>query len=175
MDADSRGLRSLDGALARLTDAETRRDEDAVWTATRDVLAWLYRLEESEQRIDPSYYQHREMEDDGKTLAGLVWVRGLVDHHQAEIRTLVWIEAPVFVKRGGEWRAADVHVRRSGEWATGTVRVRRPVWPPLADLSKQSDRPDKYGRDLHYETFVARQQLSKPLHAARTYLLGRSS
>jgi hypothetical protein len=66
-------------------------DLNAAWAATVDVLAALKRYEEAERQLDPDYYADRAASDDGRTLAGLIWLRNQVEHHQAELEELIGI------------------------------------------------------------------------------------
>ena len=67
------------------SDNEPGWDNELMWVKTLAVLDWLYHCEEAEKTLDSSYYAARNSDPRGKSLSGLIWVRGLVVHHQAEV------------------------------------------------------------------------------------------
>jgi hypothetical protein len=143
----------------RATDLD---DLNAAWAATVDVLAALYRSEEAERESDPDgYYAHRGASDDGRTLAGLMWLRAQVEHHQAEIEELV---GTVVTTDGVPWTTGGER------WRVNNTVVFR--WPPRLPLP-HGDRPDRHGRDLAYEEHVEGPDLLGPLDRAAGYLLAR--
>jgi hypothetical protein len=148
----------LTAALDRLR-AVGPNNWDSVWQATFEVLAWLYLCEEAEERQDAEAYRaDRRATEKGRTLAGLIWLRGLVVHEQADFDDV----APVPVTWGGE------RVTWGGEpvtWGVGFAwRARRDL--PWRDPAKD-ERVEMYG--VHVE----RDGLLPPLERAHRYLLSR--
>lgn len=151
--------------LAKLR-ATDLRDHDAAWEATLDVLAWLYRCHEAEKKhVEKQdghcreFFADRDSSDSGRTLAAIMWIRGQVDHHQAEIKAMVWV--PV------TWGAEPV------TWNGEPVMwgEERFEWPPREKLPQPVDK--KRGRDRYYEQFVQGAGLFEPLERAFGWLAER--
>lgn len=148
----------LTAALDRLRSVDPN-NSDAVWQATFEVLAWLYLCEEAEERHDVvAYRADRRATEDGRSLAGLIWLRGLVVHEQADFDDV----APVPVTWGGE------PVTWSGEPVTWGVEF---VWRARGDLPWRD--PAKDERVEMYEAHVESDGLLPPLERAHRYLLSR--
>jgi hypothetical protein len=148
----------LAAALDRLRATDTR-SRDAVWQATFEVLAWLYLCEEAEEGEDvESYRADRRTTEDGRTLAGLIWLRGLVVHEQADFDDI----APLPVTWGGEpvlWGGEPVIWSGAFAW-----RARRNLpW-------REPSRDERVGM---YEVHVEGDELLPPLQRAHQYLLSR--
>lgn len=64
---------------------------EAAWldrlVAINEVLFWLYSLHEYHRRKfgNERFYQLLDSHPQGQTLRGLMWVRGIVQHHQSEM------------------------------------------------------------------------------------------
>lgn len=168
-----RYLTEIDAALAALGVAETAHDVDGSWGAARDVLSWLYNAEENERAADPAYYAGRDATGEGRTLAGLMWVRGLVVHRQAEVRVAIW--KPVKIHRAdddGNWQPVALH-RSAGDgtWVPAQAYVSAAAWPARSELPP--GRREQHGRDVHYDQHVAGSAFMAPLMAAREYISHR--
>ena len=134
-------------------------DRDAVWQGSFEVLVWLYLCEKVEEGPDvESYRGDRRVTEGGRTLAGLIWLRGLVVHEQVDFDDV----APVPVTWGG------ARVSWGGEpvaWGTAFAwRARREL--PWRD-------PGKDERVAMYEAHVEGDGLLPPLERAHRYLVSR--
>jgi hypothetical protein len=159
-------------AIERLAAAESSRDEDSIWEETTGVLDRLYACEEAEKRVDPggiaAYYAHRDESPAGRALGGLIWVRGLVVHHQAEVRELLWKATEAWLRIGGRWVPAAKSIYAGGGWQEVSTNSAVAAWPSRSQLPK-SDRSSR-GRDELYRQHVEGQHLLLPVRAARDYL-----
>ena len=151
---------ALDHTLSELAVTLDARDEEAIWRETREVLGWLYRLEEGDRATDIGYYQHRQASAEGRTLAGLIWVRGLVDHHAAIIRVLVWKRVTTYQSVNGEWVPTEQFMLRDGEWEPVEIHQATAEWPARGRLP--IGKEERNGRDLLYDEFVAEKADSWP-------------
>lgn len=156
--------------MQALEDAVARNDEESTWRETHDVLAWLYNLEEWSRLNDLGYYDHRNASENGRTAAGLIWLRGELQHHQMDVRTLAWKPTRPYVKRSDEWVEATTHVRRDGGWVPDRVSVALLVWPARANLPPPT-QVEKRHRDEYYDRLVAGQPLLNPLRTALSYFM----
>jgi len=157
---------ALMSALQKLRSID-KSNKDAVWVAILDVLAWLYNCEQAEKKSnETSYFMHRDASPEGRTLAGLIWLRGQVIHHQVEVRELVWVPTIVFKSQAGNWVPVEIRNIKGK-----TVNFYRPEfkWPKRSGLPNK--KPDKRGDD--YEMFVQDQDLMPPLEQAARYLISR--
>lgn len=161
-------LDALEKRIELLAAALRRRDDDAAWEHVRDALSWLYRSEEAARKAIRDYYSIRSEEVSGQTLAGLIWVRGLVDHHGAEVRAVMWVPSKTFVRVGGEWRPSKPKVWVNGQWVETKTMVAQVGWPLLADLP--AGKPEHHGRDGFYGAHVASKRPVAPLRVARDFL-----
>jgi hypothetical protein len=152
---------ALTRALVELRAAQAAGDEDLIWERTRTVLDWLYHSEEAERTLDPGYYSGRDADPRGKALAGLIWVRGLAVHHQAELRAAMITQAKAQTKLAMD--ATGIRVREAV-----AVAVKR-AWPSRSQLP--TGTPERRGRDVAYDAAVADKPLLPPLEKAAEYLL----
>ncbi len=162
-------LGALDQALSELEEAIREWDEAEVWRRTRDVLEWLYRCEEREKTADPDYYTKRDRTAPGQTLAGLIWVRGLVDHHDADVRKIVQQRLSFWMNVNGKPTRL---VARIGDQVM-QARIGEPQWPLRAELPQ--GQPEKRRRDFFYDLHVAGRAIVPPLGIARNYLASLGS
>src|SRR5262249_34973365 len=100
--------------------------------------------------------------------AGLIWLRGLVEHHGAEVQAAIWTARPTYVRVNGEWKEAEVRVRRAGRWEPTNVQVAHVGWPKRSDLPV--GKAEKNGRDVAYDQFVAKRRIREPLGWARNFI-----
>ena len=114
-----RYVAALTKRMSVLRQADDRRDEDTVWELTCEVLGWLYRADQAAQASDDTYLTRRAASVAGRTLAGLIWIRGRVDHHAAEVRRLIVRPASPHVFDGVEWRPASLQVYDGERWNPG--------------------------------------------------------
>src|SRR4051812_24750576 len=79
-------LESVDAAHAE------QRDNDR-WQGLRELLNWLHALDDigKAQTGERAWFDLRSSSAGGRTFAALVWVRGLTQHHQAEVERLRWL------------------------------------------------------------------------------------
>jgi hypothetical protein len=148
--------RYLDGLRAAEDHLETvnHRDEDQMWQALLSCLAWLYRCEERERAARADYYAVRAAAPGGRTLAGLIFFRGEVEH----------------AKQGHPYRLGAVPEKRPIKTADGWVEAKRYiaryVYPPL-----HAGAVDKnHGRDGLYREHVEGRQLVQAISEARAFL-----
>jgi hypothetical protein len=137
---------------------------EGAWKAVRDALSWLHRTEELAKR-DPGYFAARGSSDLGLTMAGLIWVRTVVDHHGAEV--LGNTPTPVIVTRYGS-RHGGATFQGTGEQRVDLSQTL--VWPPRSSLPP--GRPETHGRDVAYDQHVAGRDLLSPLRDALGFLSG---
>jgi hypothetical protein len=144
--------------------ATNLNDLNAAWAATVDVLAALYRSKEAERKIsgEDAYREHQKASADGRTLAGLLWLRNKVEHHQAEIEVLV---GGTVVTTGGEPLTIGGELVR----VNSIVEFRWPPWRTL--LFKEQEGSDE--RASFYEEHVEGPDVLGPLDRAAGYLLAR--
>lgn len=78
-------------AIDALRDAEKSSDAGQLWDLTMGVLERLYRWQEFERSRDRAGYDaaYRQTAD-GRSMGGLIWVRGRATHHQAHITPTSW-------------------------------------------------------------------------------------
>lgn len=160
MAARDRRRQALAKALTELGSAFAM-DTDVIWVRTRIVLDWLYHCEEAEKTLDTSYYVARNADSRGKALAGLIWVRGLVVHHQAEVESLM------FTQETSQYKLALTAAGARVQSAEAMVATW--VWPTRSALPV--GRTEKQGRDIAYDECVANKPLLQPLEQAVSYLL----
>jgi hypothetical protein len=89
--------------LYRGLDASSRQQ---AWKAVRDALGWLHRIEELAKR-HPDYFTLRGRSAEGRTMAGLIWVRTVLDHRGAAV--LAPTPVPAIVTRLGSRGGRTVH------------------------------------------------------------------
>lgn len=89
-----------------------------------------------------------------------MWLRAQVDHHQAEIKGMVWVP----------WTWGEEPWTWGREpWKWGVERFQ---WPPLQQLPLGSQQ-DKHGRDRDYQHLVQGAELLPPLERAFGWLTSR--
>jgi len=130
-----------------------------------EVLEWCYRLDVYHSlRIGwPDYEAQRSASPDGKTEAGLIYARGLFTHSLFAIGQLVTRPAQMTYRRTGG--------RRGGSVMIGSGAVLAYHWKAFADLPAPG-KPERYGKDAHYQNYVAGQPLLPPLEAAVKFIVG---
>jgi hypothetical protein len=153
----------LQSALGRLR-ATGKDDKESVWVGTKEVLDWLYQCEEAE-KTDAGYYVHRKASPEGCTLAGLIWLRGQLVHHQAEVQDAVMVPATLRRIDG-----TPLTLRRI-DGTPLTVMAHALRWPSRSKLPDQER--DRHHRDTYYERYVQGQELLPPLERAALYLIER--
>jgi hypothetical protein len=162
---------ALDAVLQDLVSALAAGDGQCAWRYLRDALAWLYRCEESENG-SVNYYTDRDANPDGQALAGLMWVRGLAEHHQAELQGRMLVSGGTFVKQAdGSLVRVQPQMMKHGKLVPVSVRVLRSVWPARQQLP--AGRRETHGRDVLYDQCVAGRQILEPLNEARRFLYRR--
>lgn len=160
----------LESALARVRALKVDGgDEDEAWRVVADSLAWLYRCEEAERLQDHGYYGQRAEDAGGRTLAGLIWYRGLVDHRGHEVRALGWVKAEMYYSPDGKSSVpVRLHYAHDGEWVEpAEIRHGARVWP----TAPPDD--DRHGRDAWYLAHVSGRPVLGPLEEAAQYLRSR--
>ena len=134
-----------------LQSADDRNDEDAAWAGVRTVLTCLYRLEEQEKQADDiGYYQRRGNSTDGRIVAGLIWLRGLILLHDAEVRSHLFRPFAI----AGDDGALQPLTMRSGPGGH-LVLVDDVVWPERRHLPAPGRRYKAHQRDEYYDELVA--------------------
>jgi hypothetical protein len=172
----ARGFESL-RANAEQLEAALRADEASQWTAAANTLASVKRLDDYLSCHDASYYGRRDGDPQGKTVAGLVYVRNLVDHGMAIATALGWQRTQVRVRRNGDWVLANMKVRVNGQWVDAEARTATRVWANFGDLPLPGI-PEKNGRDLAYVACVAGKPIMLPVNEALRFFgiaTGRST
>jgi len=132
------------------------------------ALEWRHAFDEHERNADAGYFAHRALSVRGRTLGGLLWLRGDGHHHGAALREIAWRSASVYVRRNGEWKDATAYRRVDGEWVEASMYVAGGRWPPHAC---SSGKADKYSRDQWYVAQVEGRDLLGPIEGARAYLV----
>lgn len=177
-EAVTRNLVSLREALDELAEAELAKDEGRVWRWTDRALGSLYSCEEAAKKLlgKIPYYDRRALDEGGRTLAGLMWLRGLLVHHQADVRRLLWKPGgPVHVWDGEKWQPCQTRFWDGEKWQpAATVRIAALAWPTRDTLPK-GDRNKTHDRDAFYDERVASRDLLPPLEEAHAYLTALSS
>ena len=165
-------IEAIDAEISCLAESRDRGDRIAAYRHLGNVLEWLHRLEEFDKNAagNAAYFAHRESSVNGRTLGGLIYVRGFVHHGNLDVKDIAFREAPVKVRVDGAWVEKPIRVRQGDEWLSARVSVARLVWPPLSALP-QPPTPEKHHRDVHYENLVAGRPLSDPIRSARGYLV----
>lgn len=159
---------SLDAAMGALQSADDRGDEDATWTAIRKVLTCLHQLEEQEKQTDHTgYYRDRGSSTAGRTVGGLIWLRGLIRLHDAEVRTHLFRPSAI---AGNDHSPQPLRVRSApGGELVFTDDV---VWPDRRQLPAPGRRYKAHQRDGYYDQHVAGKPLMGPFRAAQSYFVG---
>jgi hypothetical protein len=134
----------------------------AAWKAVRDALGWLHRIEELAKN-HPGYFTARGGSAEGLMMAGLIWMRTVVDHHGAEV--LGSTHTPAFVTRYDS-RDRATSFQGTGEQRVGSSRTL--VWPPRASLP--SGQRERHAHDVAYDQHVAGRDLLSPLRDALGFL-----
>lgn len=162
-----RAYSSLDASLDALQVADDLNDEDRMWAALRHALDALHKCEVRDRAShQQAYFRRRDASVEGRTAAGLIWVRGLIEHHDAEMRTHLFKPFAI----AGEDRALQplVHLpAMPGE--TAMVFVDDVLWPERHHLPTPGRRYKPHQRDTYYDLLVAGRPLIDPLRAARSY------
>ena len=147
--------------------ADDRNDEDAAWTEVQHVLNCLYRFEEREKQLDGvGYYRHRGDSTDGRIVAGLIWLRGLILLHDAEVRSHLFRP---FAIAGDDSALQPLTVRSAP--GGQLVLVDDVVWPERRHLPAPGRRYKPHQRDEYYDQLVAGTPLMRPLRAAQRYFV----
>ncbi|GAA4971708.1 hypothetical protein [Kineococcus glutinatus] len=175
--AERRRLASLHDALQQLRAADREADEDLIWRWTKRVLEDLFACEEARTKQPglfghkdaQDYYKHRNADERGRSLAGLIWVRSLLVHHQGELRAWAWKPlGPHFLTEDG-WVPMERSVATANGWEPVETHASVAEWSPRASLPEGN--PEKRGREVMYDQRVAGRRLLPPLEEAEAYLL----
>jgi hypothetical protein len=152
-------LTALTGSCDELYHALDGGHRQAAWKAVRDALGWLHRIEELAKN-DPGYFAQRGSSDAGKTMAGLIWVRTVVDHHGGEVLAIGLTTGATVTKFGSRHGGAII---RSAGGAIGpkTGLAETIVWP--ARTSLPPGQRERHQRDVLYDHHVAGRELLRPL------------
>lgn len=138
---------ALDDHLRALEVAVEDNAEHDIWMQTKNVLAWLYHFEEW-YRVGEgaSYYRHRGASANGQTLAGLIYLRGRLEHSHLDVRELGWQRLHIAnVSPDGEWQPAQIlWVNAQGEWVNASIEQIVRVCPQRSTLPHPSKR-EKHG------------------------------
>lgn len=162
-----RYLSALRDAEEALTGAERSRDEDRIWRALLDCLAWLYRSEEHERIASPTYYAQRGAVPTGRVLAALIYFRGQVEHaKQGDPYRLGALRTQRYTNVQGSAVSARALIKTAGGWSESQSRIARYVYPPLHEGAPA----DRYGRDLLYRQLIEGQPLVPLVSDARGFL-----
>lgn len=153
------GLRE---AIVRLRSRRTEHYEE-VWQTAVEVLECLNRCEKAEENADSRYFAERDGTDGGKTLGGLVWIRGKIVHEQVEMRQV--IDHPIALGDG-----SGLLLTEDGRPLLATVQEFKWLTRSEAGLL---GKPDPHCRDVYYDMYVQQTDLITPLERAASYLLSR--
>lgn len=160
-------LSAVEAILGRVRD--TSGDEAAVWPVLLDALAWLYRTEERVRREDPTYYDVRALSREGRSLGGLIYFRGEVEHAAiADPYAPTWLPTEVLVSDGADWKSGTIYVSNGTEWKPAEIYVSGLGFPEL----HANARKDTHGRREWYVELVAGRSLTEPLESAIEFLRG---
>lgn len=151
MDEIRRITSGLDAALVALDAAAHPVNVDEKWIQTRNVLNWLYHFEECLKSVAVDYYVLRDDSSNGRTLGGLIWLRGNVVHSGWDVHKMF------------RYKIANTHPNRQ-------VRIVLSAWPERSSLPEPA-RKETHNRDLMYDEFVATKPMSITLNRAREFLL----
>jgi hypothetical protein len=167
-------LAALTRHLDAFDAAELAADRDGSWIALRDALGWIHKLQELDRKVNPvTYYITRGHDPAGQTMGGLVWVRGLADHHQAELRQRDLLTVRVYVaredgvlvdSRGEPFDQAETDRRAAEAFRHGSR------WPSRGDLPEPPASMRPHDRDRYYDERVAGRPLADPLREVQRYL-----
>lgn len=157
----------LDASLDALQEADDLNDEDAVWTALHESLNALHQCEQRAKRADQlSYFRRRDAATNGQIAGGLIWARGLIEHHDAEMRARLF--RPFAIAREDHSPQPLVY-RPANAGETAMVFVDDVLWPDRRSLPTPGRRYKAHQRDTYYDLLVAGRPLIEPLRAARSY------
>lgn len=171
MDEQTAGfIRAFDYAVEQLTSARQERDEWRTWLWVNSALDWLYRADQNEKGEKKSpreiaYFGDRNVSKPARTLAGLIWVRGLAVHHAAEVRAMIQIPTEIMKRVDGEWVASSLTDAEGNELQFSRVEV---GWPTRSDLPEGIHN---WGREKMYDECVSERRLLDPLAEARAYVV----
>lgn len=148
--------RGLDQAIDELRDWITDGDYRSP-VPLSNALGHIYRLENSARRElgNTEYFDSRDADPKGQTVAGIVFARGYHTHDDAVVEVLEG-SRPFRIGRSG---------LRGGDTLRGPGVTLR--WRPRADLPTVG--PDGYGRDKHYDRRVAGRDVLDTLEEAREF------
>jgi hypothetical protein len=167
MSSRERLIKGLNASMDALQTADGLNDEDAAWSEIQNVLGCLQRLEEqAKSTADLAYYRHRGNSTGGQIVGGLIWVRGLVVHHDAEVRIRLFRPFAI----AGEDNAPQPLAYKSIP-GSDPIFVDDVVWPERRHLPAPGRRYKSHQRDAYYDTVVAGEPLMGPLRAARSYFV----
>ena len=161
-------LKAIDHHLANLAAARTGHDK---WVSICDVLSWLYRVEEAAKKTFglQAFYAMRSQDELSQTFSALTWFRGLLDHHEAEVKGLMLQPAEVYVKTQGGFVETTRKVKGPDGWVDAPTYVAvAGKWPHRSTLP-QSGLP-AHDRDQYYDQHVAGKGIPGPLKVARDYV-----
>lgn len=172
--------RALTEGLAAAAHAVADENGYERWKGVRAVLDTFYRAEEKARSLDPTYYARRDASGDGQALGGLIWLRGIEVHHQAETEELrpgptYWTgtEAkPLSLYVWTGTKAEPLRAHMVTAYGSSIPLYEALVWPDRDSLPP--GKPERHGRDVMYDRFVARHELMLPLERARSFLRGES-
>ncbi len=171
MSSRARLINALDASMDALESADDRGDEDAAWAGIRRVLTCLYRFEEQEKQADDlAYYRHRGNSTAGQIVGGLIWLRGLILLHDAEVRVRLF---KPFAIAGDDSAPQPLMVRSVADGHL--VLVDEVLWPKRQHLPAPGRRYKPHQRDEYYERLVAGTPLMEPLRAAQSYFIQERS
>ena len=160
----------------RATDAS---NDDAVWTATADVLSCLYRCHEAERQADDGFFDDARDDDCGRRLLALTWFRGLLDHQGSEVRAVLQRESTFWMKVEGRKVEVSRHMKGTQGRRRVQTRMAQWVWPKRADLPegfperRRRIGGELLGRDGLYERLIEGRSLLDPINDAAAFLRDR--
>jgi hypothetical protein len=159
------GERALNEALSRLRERLNDSNIGDPMVSLAEVLEWCYTLEEYHvKRIGrPAYEAQRSASTDGQTEAGLIYARGLFTHSLFVSGQLVTRPPQMTYQRTGG--------RRGGAMMIVSGAVSAYHWKAFSDLPAPG-KPERHGRDAHYQNHIAGQLLLPPLEAAVRFVVG---
>ena len=145
---------------------QDHRDDDR-WKRLRELLDSFHALEEQgKATLGPvTWSALRAASSGGRTFAALVWVRGLMQDHRADVEQLGWLTTAEFMYLGqGRWQSIETMATAAGDWPPAAPHVAVLLWPQFVDLPP--GQPEKNHCDEWYDKLVAMRALVEPLQVA---------